>query len=66
VDGTGLYSVTDDFVNAVGGADWSPDEEHIIFTSNKGGNEELYIIKADGTDLKRLTNNEIKDCCPDW
>lgn len=65
-DGTGLYAVTSDIVNAKGGASWSPDGNKIVFTSNKDGNNELYIVNVDGTALRRLTNNNFNNCCPDW
>ena len=34
----------------------SPDGKRIIFTSTRDGDLELYSIKTDGSDLKRLTN----------
>lgn len=34
----------------------SPDGKRIIFTSTRDGDLELYSMKTDGTDLKRLTN----------
>lgn len=34
----------------------SPDGSRIIFTSTKDGDLELYSMKTDGTDVKRLTN----------
>jgi Tol biopolymer transport system component len=37
--------------------DWSPDGSVILFTSDRSdGRFELYTIRPDGTDLKRLTN----------
>lgn len=34
----------------------SPDGKRIIFTSSKDGDLEIYSMKTDGTDVKRLTN----------
>jgi tricorn protease len=38
-------------------AEWSPDAKWIAFVSDKTGDDEVYIIKPDGTDLTQLTNN---------
>lgn len=37
--------------------DWSPDGERIVFTTSRDGFQELYTVRPDGTDLKRLTQN---------
>ena len=36
--------------------DWSPDGHRIVFTSNRDGNTEIYVMNADGTDPRRLTD----------
>jgi len=38
----------------------------IAFTSIRDGNEEIYVMNADGTDQTRLTNNPAGDWNPDW
>lgn len=38
--------------------DWSPDGKRIVFTTSRDGFQELYTMAADGSDLRRLTNNE--------
>ena len=65
-DGSELKKVIDGIVKSRGGASWSPDGKQIVFTSDKDGNDELYIVNADGTGLRRLTNNSTADYCPDW
>ncbi len=45
---------------------WSPDGKQIAFVSNHDGNAEIYVINADGTDQKRLTNNPATDTSPSW
>lgn len=40
--------------------------DKILFTSNKDGNYEIYLINADGSDLKNLTNNSANDLQPTW
>ena len=42
---------------------WSPDGEHIVFHSNRlGGAYQLFVMRADGSGLKPLTNPAINDC----
>ncbi len=38
----------------------------IAFYSERDGNAEIYTMNADGSGLKRLTNNPADDTCPDW
>jgi len=45
---------------------WSPDGTRIAFQSTRDGNEELYIMAADGTGVTRLTNNAVFDGEPAW
>lgn len=45
-------------------ADWSPDNEWISFVSDRDGNEELYIMRTNGKDLRRLTNDKGRDIHP--
>jgi TolB protein len=46
---------------------WSPDGKQIAFiTSSLDGNYEIYAIHADGTNLRRLTNNPYFDGMPSW
>src|SRR5215207_8093673 len=50
----------------------SPDSEvatltgRIAFTSARDGNDEIYVIGADGGDLTRLTNHAANDSFPTW
>lgn len=50
--------------NFDGDAGWSPDGGTIVFSSDRDGNYEIYAMKADGTDVKRLTNNAGHDSFP--
>lgn len=45
---------------------WSPDGRWVAFASDRDGNCELYKIRADGTQLTRLTNDPSIDCRPKW
>ena len=43
---------------------WSPDNSLIAFSSKVNGNSEIFTIKPDGSGLKNLTNNPLKDSNP--
>ena len=45
---------------------WSPDGRQMTFTSNRDGNPELYVMNADGTDVRRLTTHPAIDTTPAW
>ena len=45
---------------------WSPYGKNIVFASNKDGNEEIYIMNTDGSEMQRLTNNSAEDSQPAW
>jgi len=49
-----------------GGPVWSPDGKRLAFSSNRDGKSEIYVMNADGSDLKRLTNNLADDHGPIW
>jgi Tol biopolymer transport system component/DNA-binding winged helix-turn-helix (wHTH) protein len=45
---------------------WSPDGSRIAFWSNRDGKKEIYVMDADGSNVKRLTNNLADDVNPSW
>jgi Tol biopolymer transport system component len=48
-------------------ARWSPDGTRIIFvTDSYDGNEEIYTVRADGSDPKNLSHNAANESDPDW
>jgi hypothetical protein len=55
-----------------GGIDWSPDGNQIVFNAGSGPNTEghythkLYVINADGSDLRQITEGETTDLDPSW
>jgi hypothetical protein len=58
----------DDFI-AVGAPTWSPDGKRIAFEAYNypGFSNELFVIDADGTDLRKLTNcNCVSTSYPTW
>lgn len=70
LDGSGLTQLTSG-MNAQG-VSFSPDGEWIAFTAytNVAGRDqsscEIYVMRADGTDVRRLTNNSYCDYQPRW
>jgi WD40 repeat protein len=45
---------------------WSPDGKQIAFRSQRDGNDEIYVMNADGTCQRNLTNDPINDWSPAW
>jgi Tol biopolymer transport system component len=46
---------------------WSPDGRQIAFVSTKNdANMEIYVMNADGTNVRRLTTNTFDDTDPTW
>ena len=56
---------------------WSPDGEEMAFASNRDAiptdppaqpldTLDLYVMRADGTNVRRLTDNTVMDTAPDW
>lgn len=70
VHGTGLTNLTSPLpgLPSANGdnirCDWSPKGTGIAFTSNRDGNQEIYVIDADGEGLRRLTNAAGSDANP--
>ncbi len=50
----GFFSSIDDEISG----------EMIVFVSDRDGNDEIYIMNSDGSDLQRLTNNTSNDVMP--
>ena len=45
---------------------WSPDGRQIAFRSQRDGNDEIYVMNADGTCQRNLTNDPVNDWSPAW
>jgi DNA-binding winged helix-turn-helix (wHTH) protein len=45
---------------------WSPDGSRMAFWSNRDGGKEIYVMDANGSNVKRLTNNLADDVNPTW
>ncbi len=55
-DGTGVRQLTAQETPEVEPA-WSPDGSRLAFTSTGNGDREIYVMNADGTDQRRLTDD---------
>jgi TolB protein len=70
VDGSNAHMISPAGGNSQG-ASFSPDGQWVTFTSyyDHPGDDhgcEIYIMRVDGTDLRRLTNNDYCDYQPRW
>lgn len=47
---------------------WSPDASQIAFESNRGksGKAQVYVMNADGTNVRNVSNSESNDFGPAW
>ncbi len=54
-DGSHLHRLLETETAHYGEPKWSPDGSKIVFTNKEGGNQDLYIISPDGTDLQHLS-----------
>jgi Tol biopolymer transport system component len=45
---------------------WSPDGKRIAFIGDRDGNDQLYVMRADGTRVVRLTSGQAEKDTPAW
>lgn len=45
---------------------WSPDGSQIAFSSTRNGRGDIYIMNADGSNVRRLTHHSAVDADPTW
>jgi len=45
---------------------WSPDDRRIVFSGSRGGITDLYVVDADGGNLRQLTDDKYGDVQPSW
>ncbi|MBI1723214.1 MAG: PD40 domain-containing protein [Gemmatimonadetes bacterium] len=53
-------------LNAITNPTWSPDGQRLVFTGYDGGWSDLYVVDADGQNLRRLTTDRFADLMPSW
>ncbi|HEX7595231.1 MAG TPA: hypothetical protein VF387_02690, partial [Gemmatimonadaceae bacterium] len=53
-------------VDAIWSPVWSPDDKQIAFSGTHGGITDLYVVNADGSGMRQLTNDEYGDLQPAW
>jgi hypothetical protein len=52
--------------NEEGPATWSPDGRHILFNSNRSGDDKIWIMNPDGSDPVLLAGTPSIDWTPSW
>jgi Tol biopolymer transport system component len=45
---------------------WSPDESQLAFGSNRDGHRQIYVMNADGSGQKNISDNAYEDYDPVW
>ena len=71
-NGSGLRSLAQRLLGRLGPGDgasqpaWSPDGRRIAFVADRGGNDDVFVVNADGGGLRRLTRNPAGDGAPVW
>lgn len=45
---------------------WSPDGQRLAFTSHRDGQSDIWLMLADGSELRNLTQHRGWDYWPDW
>lgn len=53
-------------LDAITNPSWSPDGQRLVFTGYDGGWSDLYVVDADGQNLRRLTADRYADLLPAW
>jgi len=64
--GSHLTNLTEDSVQADSHPDWSPDGTQIVFDSWRSGKAEIYVMQADGTGVRQLTDGPEDNREPKW
>jgi len=64
-DASGFRPLTSDPANDKGGYG-TPDGAFVVFSSSRDGNDEIYVMRADGLEQTRLTFTPANDYMPAW
>ena len=66
VDGSNQVNLSNNRADDEPPAPWSADGTKILFSSNRNGNYEIYVMNLDGSGVTRLTDNPADDFSADW
>ena len=67
VDGSGLRRLTNNTWEWDKHPTWSPDGQSILFYSNRDtGRRQLWLMKADGSEQRNVSNSQFNDWDPIW
>jgi Tol biopolymer transport system component len=68
IGGYRVRAVTDDLeFEGIGRLVWSPDGRQIAFEADpRRGDHRIYVINADGSDLRQIIDGEGRDSAPAW
>jgi serine/threonine protein kinase/Tol biopolymer transport system component len=64
--GNGATQLTKLFGFTVGSPAWSPDGQHIVFDARVGGNADVWMMNADGSQPRRVTTEQSEDVTAAW
>jgi TolB protein len=68
-DGSNVVALADDPDGPEFDGAWSPDGRWIVYRDSTRGinqNDEIYVVRADGTHRRNITNDPGNDWGPDW
>lgn len=65
-DGSNLVNLMEDSKQDDSHPDWSPDGTQIVFDSWRSGKAEIYIMQADGSGVRQLSNGVEDNREPKW
>ncbi len=61
-----LVPLSSDSTATEADAAWSPDGSRIAYVTDRDGNAEIYVMNADGSGVRRLTNTAAVEGSPSW
>lgn len=61
-DGSALTLIAQDIRTAA----WSPDNAWLAFDAKRAGDEDVYVVRPDGSELRTLTTNAMQDRFAGW
>jgi Tol biopolymer transport system component len=61
-DGSALTLITQDIRTAA----WSPDGAWLVFDATREGNEDVYMVRANGNNLRKVTDGTMQDRFAGW